>query len=40
MKLLSAVIVGLAIAAPTIRKNVAFAQRRRAARKQGGGSRA
>lgn len=40
MKLLSAVIVGLAIAAPTIRKNVAFAQRRRAAGKQGGGSRA
>ena len=40
MKLLSAVIVGLAIAAPTIQKNVAFARRRRAAGKQGGGSRA
>ena len=40
MKLLSAVIVGLAIAAPTIRKNVAFAQRRRAANRQGGGRNA
>ena len=40
MKLLSAVIVGLAIAAPTIRKNVAFSQRRRAANRQGGGRNA
>ncbi len=40
MKLLSAVIVGLAIAAPAIRKNMAFARRRRAADQQGGGNRA
>lgn len=40
MKLLSAVIVGLAIAAPAIRKNMAFARRRRAAAKQGGERRA
>lgn len=36
LKLLSAVIVGLAIAAPTIRGKVAFASRRRAAKREGG----
>ena len=36
LKLLSAIIVGLAIAAPTIRGKVAFANRRRAAKREGG----
>ena len=36
LKLLSAVIVGLAIAAPTIRSKAAFASRRRAAKREGG----
>ena len=36
LKLLSAVIVGLAIAAPAIRGKVAFASRRRAAKREGG----